>query len=144
MHKRSNVRVSVRGTNAVIQASVPACGFGYGCFQVTGTEDLGGFGKATFRNALGKENGGAFAVKEMVFPTLPPTPVAQKSTLSAVVIDLRGEKHELSDVRVAGNILTFERSGSVLTVKLPDVRRLELHSEVPSDNPHPLAPSGIT
>jgi hypothetical protein len=107
--------------------------------MVAGTEDLQGFGKAAFNNWLGDGS-----IKEIKFPSLPPMPIAAKSTLAAVVTEVGGRRATLFDLRLqGGNTLPLAKTGSTVEVNASDIRRIDLHQGLYDGNTNPIEPERI-
>ncbi len=61
---------------------------------IQGTEDLGEFGKASFKESID-------SLKGIVLPDIPLEGIASKSNSSAIVTEIGGIKHELRDLRIS-------------------------------------------
>jgi hypothetical protein len=91
--------------------------------EVKGTEDLREFGKAEFRNKLTGSKG----IREVVFASSMRDTMAATTSHTAIVTEVGGKTHELSDFRMQGNVVQLERSGTKLQLNLASVHRIELH-----------------
>jgi hypothetical protein len=96
---------------------------------LTGKVDVGGFGMADF-----SENLGSGKVSEIVLPIGEAShAIKQHSAVSAVVTDLGGGKHTLSDVRVDRGEFQFKKGEADIRVKIDRIQQIDVLGPKVSD-----------
>ena len=81
---------------------------------IKGSEDLGEFGQASFKKSID-------SLQEIVLPDVPFQGIASKSTLSAIVTEVGGKKHELKDLRISTFFYKGESSFKVDVNKIDTI-----------------------